>query len=181
MMIRTALATLASLAVLVVAPFADAESVSAGPIGSGLGLQAKATLPDGYKPTESPCQATLTEVRSRLPRNYGTTWLWSSGGSEWAGLYFPGQNLIIMSEDIRCQDVPIVALHEWAHQVQDANGLRYEDPIAPGVKRLEVIAECAARVLADHEGWPHYRSYPEITGVPCSEVSPWVQELLSKI
>lgn len=146
-----------------------------------LAQQPEATIPDGYAPSESACDATLAEVQSRLPHDYGTAWFWSSGAKDWAGLYFPGRNIIVMSSDIECEYVPIVATHEWMHRVQDVSGLQDQTEVVPGTQKLEIVAECAARAFAVHEGWPYFGSYPEATGIPCSEVSADVQALLATI
>lgn len=128
----------------------------------------------------SECQSTLTEVKGRLPMDYGTQWTWGTTDGTWAGLYYPGQNRIVLDQALDCGWVPIVATHEWVHQVQDLSGLS-DHTMVGAYATLEYVAECAARVIADHEGWPHYDSYPELGGHPCSEFSTEVQEVLSVV
>lgn len=128
------------------------------------------------------CQDTLDEVKARLPMDYGTSWVWAKSDGTWAGRYFPGRNHIEMSDSIDCGWVPIVATHEWMHQVQDLVGLHDATLIGTHpTPKLEIVAECSARRFADSVGWPHYDSYPETSGVPCTEVSSDVDALLASI
>lgn len=136
--------------------------------------------PEQVVAADSACQATLSEVKDRLPMDYGTEWVWAKTNGEWAGKYFPGRDVIALQGDMDCGWVPIVATHEWMHQLQDISGLSDHTKIK-GFEKLEIVAECAARVFADTQGWPHYDSYPEKTGVTCSEVSSDVQALLDTI
>lgn len=161
----------------------DTQVQATGQAGSGLHLHTVSLspkTPEEVTVTDSPCAATLAEVKSRLPMDYGTTWEWAKTDGTWAGLYFPGRNAIALQADQPCQYVGIVAAHEWFHQVQDLSGL-HDETMVNGYHRMEIVAECSARQFADTQGWPHYRSYPEMTGVPCSEVQSDVDALMAAV
>lgn len=126
------------------------------------------------------CADTLSVVRSRLPMDYGTAWTWGTTDGTWAGLYNPTTDTITIDAGLACQWVPIVATHEWMHALQHLTGLTDATPIN-GTPANELTAECAARVLADREGWPHYDSYPERADVLCSRMAAQVTALLGTL
>lgn len=150
---------------------ANAEPLGPEPgrIGSGWSVSA----------VVHPCEATRTEAVSRLPMDYGTSYEWDDLDNA-AGSYRVGENLIRLDVDLECKWVPHVVTHEWMHQLQDLSG-SFDPAKVNGYLMGEIVAECAARLFSDIQGWPYYDSYPELSNTSCATVSSDVDELLSLI
>jgi len=123
----------------------------------------------------SECQATaLANVIPRLSGAGSVTWVWAAlpatpRGTKAAGYAYADHNAVSLSvQDLPCEWVPSVAMHEWMHLATWETYGEYPEAIEHGESVTELIADCGSQVLGERFGYPTYTNYADRAG-GCSE------------